>query len=68
MTLAARIKAPGWYRVAVALLVGAAFSFGLDVLIRSLQHQHPVIDGKAIATIAMIALPLAFILGIGCFD
>ena len=42
MSWAARIKAPGWYRVAVGLPLAAAFSFGLDVLLRSLQHQHPV--------------------------
>jgi len=68
VTLAQRLRAPGWYRVAVAMPLAVAFALGLDVLIRSLQHQHPVIDGKAVTTISLITVPLAFIVAIGCFD
>ena len=35
---------------------------------RALYGYDPLLDGDAITTVALIAMPLAFIVGIGCFD
>ena len=63
-----RWTAPGWYRVLVALPLGFLLAFGLVTLLRLALHYHPTIDWTAIVTVAMITVPLAFIVGIGCFD
>ena len=68
MALSAKLRAPGWYRAALYDVLGFAFSFGLVVLVRWLMHQHPVIDGHAITIVAMIAVPLAFLIGMGAGD
>jgi cytochrome c oxidase subunit 1 len=49
-------------------LAGVAFSFGLDVGIRALYDYKPLIDGNAITTVSLLAVPLFFLVGIGCFD
>jgi cytochrome c oxidase subunit 1 len=63
-----KVRAPGWYRAALFTVIGFGFSFGLDVLIRWLMHYHPVIDGDAITIVALIAVPLFFLVGLGAFD
>src|ERR1700751_4968434 len=68
MALSAKLRAPGWYRAALYDVLGFAFAFGLVVLIRWLMHQHPVLDGRAITIVATIAVPLAFMIGLGAFD
>ena len=40
----------------------------LVVGVRALYGYEPVVDWDAITTVALIAMPLAFIVGIGCFD
>jgi cytochrome c oxidase subunit 1 len=50
------------------MVAGVAFSFGLDVLIRALYDYKPLIDGNAITTVSLLAVPLFFLVGIGCFD
>ena len=44
MAYAARLRAPGWYRAALGILIGIAIGFGLDVLIRALYGYKPLID------------------------
>ncbi|MGI8413921.1 MAG: cytochrome c oxidase subunit I [Solirubrobacteraceae bacterium] len=68
MPLPAKLRAPGWYRAAMCMVLGLAFAFGLDVLLRWLMHYHPVIDGDAITTVALIAVPLFFLVGLGATD
>src|SRR5579859_6020384 len=68
MALSAKLRAPGWYRAALYDLIGFGFAFGLVVLIRALQHQHPVVDGQAITIVALIAVPLFFLVGLGAAD
>src|ERR687886_128785 len=63
-----KLRAPGWYRAALGVLIGIAVAFGLDVLIRALYGYKPTIDGNAITTVALISAPLGFLIGIGCFD
>src|SRR4051812_32515279 len=68
MSYAARLKAPGWYRAALSVLIGIAFGFGLDVAIRALYGFDPLIKGSAITTVCLITIPISFLIGIGCFD
>ena len=68
MTLAARLRAPGWYRAALSQPIAFAVAFGIVTLARLAYGYDPLIDWTAIVTIAMVALPLAFLVGIGCFD
>ena len=63
-----RFTAPGWYRVLWAMPAGLALAFAIDVPLRIALHYHPYVDGNAIATIAMISIPMFFLVGIGCFD
>jgi cytochrome c oxidase subunit I len=60
--------APGWYRVLIALPLGFLLAFGIVTLARLALHYHPTVDWTAIVTVAMISMPLAFLVGIGCFD
>src|SRR5436309_5195129 len=68
MLLPAKLRAPGWYRAALFDVLGFGFAFGLTVLVRSLMHQHPVVDGHAITIVALIAVPLFFLVGLGTAD
>src|SRR5215204_621284 len=63
MTLTRRLLAPGWYRAAIGTAVGFGFGLGLVVLIRSLYGWDPIVDWNA-----LIAAPLGYLVGIGCFD
>ncbi len=63
-----RWTGPGWYRVLIAVPLGLGFAFALDILARLALHYHPLYFPDGIATIAMISVPFAFVIGIGCFD
>jgi cytochrome c oxidase subunit I len=62
------VRAPGLLRAAAFTLAGVGFSYGLSALLRYLYHLHPVVDGNAVAPIAMLAAPLFFLVGLGAFD
>jgi len=68
MALPAKLRAPGWYRVAVCDVLGLAFAVGITVLIRWLMHQHPVLDAHAITIVALFSVPAGFLLGLGTCD
>ncbi|MDQ3719808.1 MAG: cytochrome c oxidase subunit I [Actinomycetota bacterium] len=68
MTIAAKLSAPGWYRAALSQPLGFAVAFGLVVGVRALYGYEPLVDWDAIITVVLLALPLAFLVGIGCFD
>ena len=63
-----RWTSPGWYRALFATLFMAAFALGLVVLVRELYGYSPIMDWDAIVTVMLIAAPLGFLVGIGCFD
>jgi cytochrome c oxidase subunit 1 len=71
LSLGAKLRAPGFYRAAWLMVLGVAFAFGLTWLVRmSTGHttfKH-YIDGEAILTVSLIAVPLLFLVGIGGFD
>ena len=64
----ALVGAAGWYRVLISQPIAFAFSIGLVAAVRALYGWDPLLDWTAITTVALIAMPLAFIVGIGCFD
>jgi cytochrome c oxidase subunit 1 len=68
VTLAQRAIAPGWYRAALSQPIGFAVALGLVAGIRTLYGWDPVVDWDAVVTVSLISMPLAFIVGIGCFD
>jgi cytochrome c oxidase subunit 1 len=69
--MAAKLRAPGFYRAGWMMLVGVAFSVFLTWVVR-MSYGHAsyahFISGDAILTVALIASPLLFLVGIGGFD
>src|SRR3981081_2194930 len=69
--MAAKLRAPGFYRAAVLMLGGVAFSVILTWLVRMstghTTYRH-FISADAILTVGLLAVPLAFLVGIGGFD
>ena len=53
-----KLRRPGWYRAALASVLGFGFAVGLTALIRFLMHQHPVIDGRAITIVGLFSVPI----------
>ena len=68
MTLAAKVRGPGWYRAAVAIPLAFLFAMGLVTGVRALYGWDPVLDMSAVTTVALVAMPLSFLVGIGCLD
>jgi cytochrome c oxidase subunit 1 len=66
--MAARLRAPGFYRAGIGLLVGVAFSFGIIALVRSASGLSPVIKGEGVLTVALLFAPLCWLVGFGAFD
>ena len=66
--MAASLRAPGWYRAALWVAIGIAFAFALTMIIRALYGWDPLVDGEAVLQVALLAVPLTFLGGIGCFD
>jgi cytochrome c oxidase subunit 1 len=69
--LGAKLRAPGFYRAGWLMLIGVALSTALTWAVRaSTGHTtyHHYIDGEAILTVSLIAVPLLFLIGIGGFD
>jgi len=68
VTFAAKLGAPGWYRAALSQPIAFAVAFVLVVVVRALYGYEPLLDWTAITTVALFAMPLGFVVGIGCFD
>jgi cytochrome c oxidase subunit 1 len=64
----ATLRAPGWYRAGAFIVLGIGFSYALSVCARLLFGDHPVLDGESVLTIALLATPLFFFVGLGAFD
>jgi cytochrome c oxidase subunit 1 len=50
------------------VLIGIAFSFALTMVVRALYGWDPVLNGDSVLQVGLIAVPLTFLGGIGCFD
>src|SRR3954462_9287057 len=69
--MVATLRRPNLARAFLFLLIGVAFSFGLDVLIRALyghdNYRH-FIDVDSVLIISLLAAPMFFLVGLGAFD
>ncbi len=69
--MAAKLRAPGFYRAAWLMPLGVAFSTALTWLVRSSTGHATFphyLSGEAILTVSLIVVPLLFLVGIGGFD
>src|SRR3954468_16343558 len=66
--MSARLRAPGWYRVALFIVLGIAFSYAVTIGARAALGYDPVVKGEAILTLALLITPLFFFVGLGAFD
>jgi cytochrome c oxidase subunit I len=67
----AKLRAPGLYRAGLGFLLGIVFATGLTWLVRmSTGHTtfHHYLSGEAITTVALLASPIFFLVGLGGFD
>ena len=62
------LRAPGWWRALTYTVAGIAFSYGLSIGARALFGLDPLLDGESVLTIALVAVPFFFLVGLGCFD
>src|SRR3954451_19188765 len=66
--MSANLRAPGWYRAGFAVLLAIAFAYAITIGARAGLGYDPVLDGEAVLTVALIAAPLFFLVGLGSFD
>ncbi len=69
--MAAKVRAPGFYRAGMMMVGAVGFATLLTWLVRmSTGHStfHHFLSGEAILTVSLIAVPLSFLVGIGGFD
>jgi hypothetical protein len=69
--MVAKVRAPGFYRAGVLMLLGVGFSAFLTWIVRmSTGHTtfHHYLEPNAILTVSLIAVPLLFLVGIGGFE
>ena len=62
------LRAPGWWRALEFTILGVAFSYAVTIGLRALFGYDPLLDGEAVLTVALLATPLFFLVGLGCFD
>jgi cytochrome c oxidase subunit 1 len=67
----AKLRGPGFYRALLGAAIGAAFATFVTWIVRmSTGHTtfHHYLDFEAILTVALIACPIFFVIGLGAFD
>ena len=62
------LRAPGWWRALEFTILGVAFSYAITIGLRALFGYEPLLDGEAVLATALLATPLFFLVGLGCFD
>src|SRR3712207_4890814 len=74
--MAVKLRAPGWYRAGLFLLLGVLFSAALVLAVRA-AYGLDTFDGgdlltgkaqNAILVVSLLAAPLFFLVGLGAFD
>jgi cytochrome c oxidase subunit I len=69
--MAARLKAPGFYRAGLGAVLGVGFATLITWAIRAFSgHRYypHYLNGDAILTISLISAPIFFLVGLGAFD
>src|ERR671923_1068984 len=66
--MAVALRAPGWWRALEYTILGVAFSYGLTIGLRALFGYEPLLDSDAVLRVALLAAPMFFLVGLGCFD
>jgi cytochrome c oxidase subunit 1 len=66
--MTAKLRAPGWYRAGLFILLGVAFAYAVTLAGRAVFGDHPLLHGEAVLQVALLATPLFFLVGLGCFD
>src|SRR5689334_10721271 len=62
------LRAPGWWRALEYTILGVAFSYAITIGLRALFGYDPLLDGEAVVRVALLAVPMFFLVGLGCFD
>ncbi|MTD47091.1 cytochrome c oxidase subunit I [Conexibacter sp. W3-3-2] len=62
------LRHAGWTRATFFTGLGIAFAYALSLGARAGLGYDPVLDGEAVLQVALIAAPLFFLVGLGCFD
>jgi cytochrome c oxidase subunit 1 len=48
--------------------MGIAFSYALTIGLRALFDYEPLVNGNGVVAVALLAAPMFFLVGLGCFD
>src|SRR5919201_220875 len=62
------LRTAGWYRAFAFLVLGVAFAYGLTIGLRALFGFEPLVDSDAVLRVSLLAAPMFFLVGLGCFD
>ena len=62
------LRAPGWWRALEYTILGVAFSYAVTIGLRALFGYDPLLDGEAVLSVGLLAVPMFFLVGLGCFD
>ncbi len=62
------LRAAGWWRALAYTVGGVVFSYAITIGLRALFGYEPLLDGEAVLATALLATPLFFLVGLGCFD
>src|SRR5690242_15732888 len=66
--MSSKLRAPGWYRVGLFIVLGIAFSYAVTLGARAALGYDPILDGQAVLQVALISTPFFFFVGLGAFD
>ncbi|HST55466.1 MAG TPA: cytochrome c oxidase subunit I [Solirubrobacteraceae bacterium] len=69
--MAVKLRAPGFYRAGILMVIGVIFATALTWLVRMATGHATFthyLDSNAILTVSLLAVPLLFLVGIGGFD
>src|SRR3954462_12182189 len=66
--MSTKLRAAGWYRAALFIALGIAFSYALSIGARAALGYDPVFKGEAILGLALTITPFFFFIGLGAFD
>jgi cytochrome c oxidase subunit 1 len=62
------LRVAGWWRALAFIVLGIAFSYALTIGLRALFDYQPLVYGNGVVAVALLAVPVFFLVGLGCFD